>query len=81
MDGKSFQRLAFADIHHKRGAPDIWRNTRQFRKFGDEFDRQVIDRIIAQILEYFEHGTLAGTAKSGYDYQLAAIGFAWGSAP
>ena len=49
--GKLFQLGAFAHVHDKRGAADLTGLHSQVGKLRDELHRQVIDAVVAQILE------------------------------
>jgi hypothetical protein len=44
----------------------------QFRKYGNQFDRQIVHAIEAHILESVEHRTLSGAGEARQDYQLPA---------
>ena len=70
--GKLLERGAFADVHHQRRAADVGRVLGQLGEFRDQFDGQVVHRIVAQILQGLEHGAFAGAAQAGDDHQLGS---------
>ncbi len=70
-DGRQFFQLAtFADVDHQSGAR-IFRRLHQFGEARDQFHRQIINRVVAEVLESFKHRSFAGAAHAGDDYELA----------
>ena len=51
MSGKSIERLAFADIDNDGCAFDLSGLAHQTRELGQKFQRQVIDRVVTQVLK------------------------------
>ena len=46
---------------------------RQLGEFRNQVDGQIVDRIVAQILQRLEHGAFAGPAQPGDDHQLGLV--------
>ena len=61
---------AFADIDHQGGALDFGRLDCQFGKSRNELDRQVVDAVVAEVLESLKGGGFARAAHPGDDDQL-----------
>ena len=66
------QSRPFAHIDHQRRAPDRGGIAHQFGKLRDQFDRKIIDGVIAEIFQRAQHRTLARAAHSGDDHQFRA---------
>src|SRR5438552_4150139 len=79
--GKFFKFCTFANIDHEGGPADLTGLHSQFGKLGNQFNGEIIDAIVAQILEGFQHRSLAGSAHASDDDQFgralpASFGFA-----
>ena len=61
---------AFADVYDQRRAMSLRRLAHQLGKAGNQVDRHIVDAVIAEIFEDFEHRRFAGTAHAGDDYQF-----------
>ena len=68
--GSDFQLRAFANVHDQGGAADLGGLPHQFRKSRNQFDRQVVHAVVAEVLESFEDGGLAGATHAGDDDQF-----------
>ncbi len=66
-----FQLRAFANVHHQRSALDLGGLPDQFGKVRNQFHRQVVHAVVAQILESLEDRGLARPAHAGDDDQFA----------
>src|SRR5579862_3350608 len=68
--------FAFADVRHHGGALNRTVGLlAELGKLGDETDGKVIDAVVAQILECFQHRALARTAEAGDHNKLAVCFF------
>src|SRR5215470_17817771 len=52
--GQLIEFAAFPDVNDKSGPPDFGRLHGQFGKAGDQFDRKIIDTVVAQVLKGLE---------------------------
>ena len=68
--GKFVELGAFTHVHHQRGAANLARLDRQVGELRDELHRQVIDAVVAQVLEGLQHRGFARTAHAGNDHQF-----------
>src|SRR5271170_7999743 len=68
--GELFQSLAFTNVDYEGRAAHGFRFLGQCGELWDQIDRQVIDRIVAEVFENLQYGTLAGTAEPGDDYEF-----------
>ena len=68
--GKLFQLGAFAHVDDEGGAANLARLHGQVGKLRDELDRQVVDAVVAEVLEGFQHRGLPRTAHAGDDDQF-----------
>src|SRR5689334_15855515 len=67
---KTFERGALADVHHQRRPPNGRRVLGELGELRDQFDGEVVHRIVAQVFQRLEHGSLARAAQPGDDHQL-----------
>jgi hypothetical protein len=70
--GKLLQAGAFADIDHERCMADGTRIADEIGKGRNQVDREVVDGIVAKILEGSKYRGLTGTAQPGDDDQFRA---------
>ena len=70
---KLFQLRTFADVHDQRGAANLARLHGQVGKLRDELHGQVIDAVVAEILEGLQDRGLPRTAHAGNDHQLRRV--------
>src|SRR5215472_8469930 len=68
---KLLELLALANVDYQRGAFDLRRLPDQFRETGDQPHRKVVDAVVAQVLEGFEHRCLPRAAHSGNDDEFS----------
>src|SRR6516165_7159482 len=63
----------FASIHQEGRPLQIpFTGSMQLREYRHQFDRQIVDTVVAHVLKSFKNGALPGTGKSGKDDELAA---------
>src|SRR5690242_15687010 len=67
---QSRERLSFANIDYQSRALNFRRLSRQIGKAWNEFQRKVIDAVVAQVLECFQNRSLARAAHACNDHQL-----------
>src|SRR5262249_44901644 len=67
------KRFAFADIDHYRRRRDIRRVLGELRESGNQVDREIVDSIVAEILETLEDGRFARAAQASDDDQLGLL--------
>ena len=75
-DRQLLQRGTFAHVHDQGGAAKLARLHGQVGKLGNEFNRQVVDAVVAQILEGLQNGGLTRTTHAGNDDQFRRMGLA-----
>ena len=65
--------FSFADIDYDGGALDLVGRATEFDELGDKVDREIVYRIVVQVLEYPKDGAFAGAAEAGDDDELRPI--------
>ncbi len=73
---KAVQRGALADVDDDGRLADVGHGLGQFGEFRDQPDGQIVDRIIAQVLQRLERGAFTGPAQPGDDHQFG-LGGRW----
>ena len=68
--GELSQLRAFADVNDESSPPDIPRLNRQLGKPGNQFDRQIIDAVVAEVFERFQHRRFSRTAHARDDHEF-----------
>src|ERR1022692_3069063 len=72
--GKHLQPGALANIHHQGCRVNGGIVARQLGELRDQFHRQVVDGVEAQILQGLQDGTLARSTQPGDDHQFGFVG-------
>ena len=71
MRGELAQRLAAADVHHRRGAVNAAaRLLAHLGELQNQVERKIVHTVVAKILEGLENGALPGTAQPGDEHEL-----------
>ncbi len=66
------QLQAFARIHQQRGALQVaFPGGMQFRENRNQFHGQIVDAVVAHVLEGFKDGAFPRTGKTGEDDELS----------
>src|ERR1035437_6123810 len=71
---KAIQPHALANIHHQGRELDLDRLADQVGKPRNQFQRQIVDRVVAQVLKRLQSRQLPRARHAGQDHQLAVLG-------
>jgi len=71
--GQLVEAGTFADIDDQGSAADLAGLHGEFGKFGNQLHRQVIDAVVAEILECFQDRSLTGAAHPGDDDEFRRV--------
>ena len=70
ISGKSIERLPFAHVHDDRRAIDVLRLLHHAGKLRHQFQRQIVYRLIAEVLKCLKRRGFARTGDPGQDDQF-----------
>ena len=73
--GEALQRLAFADVDDQRGAIDLGGLADEIGEARQQFERQIVDGVVAEVFKGLESRGFAGAGESGEDDELAGAGW------
>ena len=71
MRGELAQRLAAANVHHRRGAVNAAaRLLAHLGELQNQVEGKIVHTVVAEILKGLQNGSLPGTAHPGDEHEL-----------